>query len=305
MATGLDQQGALMDRFAKTKPDYAAHAEIASAIATQQREDDLAGQKSGSKESMTLASAAATKDAQDAKTDAAERAAKQQAADAIFLDLLRQIEEIDRKIEFHNEQVELLTQTMGDLESGRIDIGEALGQAHVQRAIEEWEKRNPGQEFDPTADNADDVLLGILTEQKANDQGTIKGLTKDREGLVREAEANNDLYRTNPELAIQQAIERSSDSYSAAETFNAETEHEAIKGQVWEGQDGHSDDTASSIDALEDEDAFAGFGLGPVDSLEASTGELTNEFTVASAEQSEPTTPAVEIDPVLESGLKV
>ncbi|MDA5556184.1 hypothetical protein [Shimia sp. MMG029] len=84
----LNEQGSLIERFGAATPDYVVHAKLTSEKQAKEHDDDLAGQKSGNRENMLLSSAAATKDAQDTRTDKAEQESKRQYDDAMFMALL-------------------------------------------------------------------------------------------------------------------------------------------------------------------------------------------------------------------------
>lgn len=86
---GDREADSLVQHFDVAKPDYAVHAEQQTQSAAKQHDHDAMGLKSGSVEGIHKTSAAASKDAQDSRDATAERKAKQQISDALFLELLR------------------------------------------------------------------------------------------------------------------------------------------------------------------------------------------------------------------------
>ena len=165
------------------KDAFKVQAEKAAVLNSAERDRMEAGFKSGSTDGVIKTSAAAAKDVQDSVNDKAEKAAKERASDVIFLALLDELNTIDREIDFRQEQAGLLSDTLQGLQSGDIDMMDALQEEHVQRAIREWEART-GQIFDPNDENAEAQLSQIIEQQRAIDLGHVQDLQARRADVV-------------------------------------------------------------------------------------------------------------------------
>lgn len=169
----------------ESKPDYVRFAEQDDKSAADVRDRDMQGQKSGATAGTIAYSATASRRAMDAAQDEAEKKAKQQADDLFLLGLLEQeIRALTKQISFHQEQADLLGDTLDALQDGSMDMETALEQSHVKRAIAEWEKRNPGQQFDPDGENAKELLEQIIAEQQELDVAQVGRLGVAREQAI-------------------------------------------------------------------------------------------------------------------------
>ncbi|MEO1207189.1 MAG: hypothetical protein AAFV45_12750 [Pseudomonadota bacterium] len=264
--------------------DHEVHAEAKNADHRRENDLNLLGQKSGSVESVIAGSAMASAKAQEAIHDKAEKEAKQQAEDLFFLSLLQKdIEALGREIDFLEDQARKLEVTIDAMLSGRMGLGDALEEDHVQRAIEKWEARH-GRSFDPNAADAEELLLAIMEEQKQIDRGTVVHLKQRRSELSDAVdEARIRIADGEEPQAVHAEYEtRFGDVYSTHEamTFGA-NEVEELAKHAWGGQDEHSDTAVDSDDDVAmNDDAFSGLGSA----LDAASEEMNSDFRSASAE---------------------
>lgn len=315
----LHEHGALVERFDVAKPDYALHADQQAEIIRIQSEHDQAGLKSGSVESIHLTSAAATRDAHDAKDAKAERESKQRAADMMLQALLDQIADLDAQIAAIDKQIELLeakiktlNETMEKLQDGELTVDEALSDPEVSDAIKAWEQRT-GKKFDPNDPEAADILVAILgseVDALGNDLASLKrdkgvlGARRDELQAGVDEIVQMQADGAPPEAVIEKAEEISAsvegaDLLGSDERVTAEIE-EIARNDL----NGHRDTDAFSTEASNDEDAFDGFDLGPSDKLASASEGLAEGFKTASAEPMEPPVPSEDVGVDLEFSAK-
>lgn len=276
----LGEQGTLMGLFGDTKPEYHLHADKEAQRFAREEDNRLHGQKSGSVDGVINSSAAASKKARETSQDKAERKSKQQFDDLLLLTLLQQeIEAIDKEIGFLEDQIDQLTETIDKFANGEINLDELLQEPHVQRAIAEWEARNPGQSYDRNDDNAEAILNAIMKEQVELDKGDIKGLKTDKaERLLKIEEIkerrNNgqSIDEVKPDAVVIASTMAGADELATA--LRGDLEIAAIARN---NQNEMRDEITTSEDTISNEDT----GFGSI--LDASSESARNEFQKSAA----------------------
>lgn len=230
------------------KPDYVRHAERQAEEIREERHSNESGLESGSiGDSIQKTSAAAVKDAQNSMHEKAERKAKEQADDLFFLSLLQdEIDVIDRQVGFLEDQINKLSETIDGMIDGSVRLAAALEQENVKRAIKEWESRHPGREFDADAEDAPELLLSILQEQKDIDSGNVTGLKKRRQDLSNAVdEAHERIAAGAPVESVKADIESrfpDVDRYATQQALGVDSEARSeISDVARDTQDDHSD----------------------------------------------------------------
>lgn len=321
----LQDQGALIERFAAAKPDYILHAEKVAQVNAVQHENDLAGQKSGSVESVQLSSAAASKNAHDSTGDKAEKAAKQRAADMLLQALLNQIADLDVEIDAKKRERETLLDKMEDIQqdiddltgvmnavaSGRLSAEDAMQNPEVAKIIRDYEQRK-GTTFDANADGADDVLVAILganVEQRAQEYNDLGQRVEDIDTDLRVMGTQRDALRARiGERDVRALTEY--DATRAESRADADSEYVTSEGIgtasetiefATDGRNSQEVHRDLEIDNLEtvvlNEDGFGGFGAA----LELASADVQNQFQTASLQTNDSTS----IEPPIENKIDV
>ncbi|MGX1498580.1 hypothetical protein ACSSV1_003631 [Labrenzia sp. MBR-25] len=271
--------------------------------------DDIQhGLKSGSIESVHLTTAAASKEAQGSAHEKAEKEAKERADDLLLLTLMQdRIDALDKEIDFLEDQIQKLTETIDGVLDGTVDLDDALQEEHVKRAIAEWESRNPGRKFDPKSEDAEELLLTIMEEQKQLDSGNVLAAKAER------AELSNAVNEADQRLAAGEPIETvraklesrfsDMDGYAVQQGIAVDSSPEsALTVGSRGGQDEHADKSMNTDEAVSlSDDGFAGFGSL---ALDTASRELNSEFKVATALPESETPPDIKPDVQFDVGMK-
>ena len=226
-----------------------------------------------------------------------EKEAKQRLADMQLQALLDQLGAIDAKIDAIDEQIseleakiDVLNETMEALLRGDIDVAGAMNRPEVAEAIREWEKRNPGRKFDPSSEDAQDIMVAIMssqTDEWNNDVAALKVdkgvLEVQREGLKTQIDELRGPRSQGATVEIlQPKIDAITESANGADVLasemNADTEIEEL---ARDSQDGLSLKELAEEEDLTAENSFEGFDMGPSDKLVAASDEMSDGFKVA------------------------
>lgn len=278
----LNEQGSLIERFGAATPDYVAHAKLTSAKQAKEHEDDLAGQKSGNRENMLLSSAAATKDAQDTRTDKAEQDSKRQYDDAMFMALLN-----NGGLDSH-----VAGNTFGGMSDEEVLDVVAEIEAETGKNFEDYAKDILGDNMpervsgESDADYQRRVLIAVGEEVLEEDGITFKeGYENDPVArIIRRSEVYKDtleftdqMNAATPANAVAtseaaQAVETKSDEgYVVADIVGDNLENDALKGTARDAQENGADAT---LDALSSN--AGGFGAALALASDTFNGEFEN-----------------------------
>lgn len=288
-------QISLVDSFAVAKPDYVLHADKQTQEAVKKLDDDQAGLKSGSIESIHKTSAAASKEAQGSAQEKAEEEAKQLAEDQMFLALLQQqIDALDKEIDRTNEQIkaleakiDVLDNAIEALRNGTASVDDLLENPEVADAVKAWEAKT-GRKFDPEDDDAEEILTAIM-EERVDQFGKDVAQRKQRVG---ELEDQREILVEQANTARSEFAETGSISAATREAATASAESaialiRASKDVMEVDQLGsgdrdnlQDDDFDSDTRVTRSEDALSGL-LGEMQ------GEAVNQFQTAVTPPSE------------------
>jgi len=255
----LSEKGALTERFGFTKPDYRVHAEITAAKSREQHEDDLAGQKSGNKENMILASAAASIDAKDAKSAKAEQDAKQQYDDILFAALLN-AGDLDNYV---------AENTFAGMTA--VEIADVVSQieAETGQSFEDYAKNILGEGMPERGANESEAdyhrrVLTAVADEVLNDDLSFKaGYENDPVArIVRRSEVYRDALEfvegVNNNLsavATQAVADKAAEGYAVSDVMSAALDSDELAGLSRDAQNEMRDASPKSND-----DNTASFG---------------------------------------------
>lgn len=250
MTTGLDQHGALRERFATANtfviPDLQSDLSLSSIDQTGQNLRDLA--EEGSKRGVQIqigmgdvehlsaalrgANSAIASRINQRKLDEKRKKSLEEAQLREILDaLVDDINKLGDDIDEMDKRIDRVETIMEQLQNGSIDADEAMNDPETSDAIRAWEQRT-GQKFDKDAENSSDVLFVILSEH--------------RDGLLTERNALN--QRRNDR------IEEHNNAAGHANQFSAGQMREA---RIF-AEGGTQDANAVALDAKEEEYAVTG-----------------------------------------------
>lgn len=146
------------------------------------------GVLSGSVDGVRGGIAERVADNRDSKEAKAARDDQRANDTAFYLGLMADLNDIDDRIRALDDEIDHLRDIRDRLASGEIDVAEASRDEQVRTAIEAWEEET-GRTFNPTSEDAEEILLSIVDGAISKREAARSGLEAERRDIAEQLDA--------------------------------------------------------------------------------------------------------------------
>lgn len=170
-------------------PDAASDPKkVANARADRVARDVHDGVLSGSIDGVRGGIAERVADNRDSKEAKAARDEERANDTAFYLALMADLNSIDDRIRELNDKIDHLKDLRDRLAAGEIDVAEASRDEQARAAIKKWEE-DTGRSFNPSSEDAEEILLSIMDGEISQDEAEVSGLEAERRDIQERLEA--------------------------------------------------------------------------------------------------------------------